>query len=280
MRPVTYRIAALALGSIICSIAINGFIRPLGLLSGGAAGVSIIINHLSGINLGLVLAMINIPLFMLAYKMLKREFVLYSLWSMGIFSVFLGITGGISRYIGVDNVLLSAIIGGTLNGIGVGINFRARGSQGGIDIIGAIFRKKWDISLGTTSLSINLCITAIGGLLFGRESFYYTIIVMYCTSLFIDKVQRRFETKKSVLIISDSQDEIAHALMKEMNRAITLLKGEGGYHKKEKNVIYTIVNPSEIGKIKMIVGRYDKNAFISVIETSDVKGYRFAERFI
>lgn len=102
MRPVTYRIAALALGSIICSIAINGFIRPLGLLSGGAAGVSIIINHLSGINLGLILAMINIPLFMLAYKMLNREFVLYSLWSMGIFSVFLGITGGISRYIGVD----------------------------------------------------------------------------------------------------------------------------------------------------------------------------------
>lgn len=280
MKPVAYRIAALALGSILCSIAINGFIRPLGLLSGGAAGVSIILNHLSGINLGLILAMINVPLFIIAYKMLSREFVLYSLWSMGIFSLFLGMTGGISRYIGVESVLLSAIIGGTLNGIGVGINFRARGSQGGIDIIGAVFRKKWDISLGTTSLGINLCITAIGGYLFGRESFYYTIIVMYCTAVFIDKVQKRFETKKSVLIISDSQEEIAQSLMKEMNRAITFLKGEGGYHKKDKNIIYTIVNPSEIGKIKAIVNRYDKNAFISVIETSDVKGYRFAERFI
>ncbi len=280
MRSVFFRILALAFGSILCSIAINGFIRPLGLLSGGAAGISIIINHLSGINLGLILALINVPLFILAYKMLNREFVLYSFWSMTVFSVFLGMTGGINEYIGVDNVLLSAVIGGTLNGMGVGINFRARGSQGGIDILGAVFRKKWDISLGTSSLAINLGITAIGGYLFGRNSFYYTVIVMYCTALFIDKIQEKFETKKSVLIISDSQEEIAQALMKEMNRAITFLKGEGGYHKKEKNIIYTIVNPSEISKIKAIVNRYDKNAFISVIETSDVKGYRFAERFI
>lgn len=279
IKPTT-RIMTLALGSLVCSVAINGFLRPLGLISSGITGISIILNHISSINIGLIVFTLNIPLFILAYFKLKREFVIYSLVNMIMFSTMLGLTGNVYKYIGVDNVMLSALVGGALNGIGMGITFRGRGSQGGIDILGAIIRKNWEISIGSALMLIDLAIIATGGYVFGIESFLYTLTALYIGYQFLDKVQATFDSKKSVMIISHKPKEIGTALMQEMNRAITYLKGEGGYTGNEKNIIYTIVNPREIPKIKKIVNEHDPNAFISVFETNEVRGYRFEERFI
>ncbi|MBP2028801.1 uncharacterized membrane-anchored protein YitT (DUF2179 family) [Acetoanaerobium pronyense] len=279
IKPTT-RIMTLALGSLVCSVAINGFLRPLGLISSGITGLSIILNHISSINIGLIVFTLNIPLFILAYFKLKKEFVIYSLINMIMFSTMLGLTGNVYQYIGVDNVMLSALVGGALNGIGMGITFRGRGSQGGIDIVGAIIRKNWEISIGSALMLIDLAIIATGGYVFGIESFLYTLTALYIGYQFLDKVQATFDSKKSVMIISHKPKEIGTALMQEMNRAITYLKGEGGYTGNEKNIIYTIVNPREIPKIKKIVNEHDPNAFISVFETNEVRGYRFEERFI
>ena len=196
------RILTLALGSLICAVGINGYLRPLGLLSGGATGIAIIMNHLTSFNIGLIVFAINIPLFVLAAFKLKREFVIYSMINMTMFSTLLGVTGEVYKYIGVDDIMLSAIVGGVLNGIGMGITFRGRGSQGGMDIIAALIRKKWDISLGNALMGANLVIIGWGGTIFGIKSFLYTIIVLFISYNFLDKVQTTFETKKSVMIIS------------------------------------------------------------------------------
>ncbi len=274
------RILTLALGSLICAVGINGYLRPLGLLSGGATGVAIIINHLSKINIGFIVFSINIPLFILAVFKLKKEFVIYSMINMTMFSTLLGMTGDVYKYIGVDDIMLSAIVGGVLNGIGMGITFRGRGSQGGMDIIAALIRKKWDISLGNALMGANLIIIGWGGTIFGLKSFLYTILVLYISYQFLDKVQVTFETKKSVMIIAENPVEIGEALMANMNRAITYLNGEGGYSHMEKQIIYTIISPREVSKLKKIVNEHDPRAFISVFETNEVRGYRFKERFI
>ncbi|SKB72818.1 Uncharacterized membrane-anchored protein YitT, contains DUF161 and DUF2179 domains [Acetoanaerobium noterae] len=274
------RILTLALGSLICAVGINGYLRPLGLLSGGATGIAIIMNHLTSFNIGLIVFAINIPLFVLAAFKLKREFVIYSMINMTMFSTLLGVTGEVYKYIGVDDIMLSAIVGGVLNGIGMGITFRGRGSQGGMDIIAALIRKKWDISLGNALMGANLVIIGWGGTIFGIKSFLYTIIVLFISYNFLDKVQTTFETKKSVMIISEHPKEIGDALMANMNRAITYLNGEGGYSHLEKQIIYTIINPREVSKLKKIVNDHDPKAFISVFETNEVRGYRFKERFI
>ena len=274
------RILTLALGSIICAVGINGYLRPLGLLSGGATGIAIILNHLSGMNIGLIVFIINIPLFVLASFKLKREFVIYSMINMSMFSTLLGLTGDVYKYIGVDDIMLSAIVGGVLNGIGMGITFRGRGSQGGMDIIAALIRKKWDISLGNALMGANLVIIGWGGTIFGINSFLYTIIVLFISYNFLDKVQTTFETKKSIMIISEHPKEIGEALMAGMDRAITYLQGEGGYSHMQKQIIYTIISPREVSKLKKIVNDHDPKAFISVFETNEVRGYRFKERFI
>ncbi len=274
------RILTLALGSIICAVGINGYLRPLGLLSGGATGVAIILNHLTNFNIGLIVFAINIPLFILASFKLKREFIIYSMINMTMFSALLGVTGDVYKYIGVDDIMLSAIVGGVLNGIGMGITFRGRGSQGGMDIIAALIRKKWDISLGNALMGANLVIIGWGGTIFGIKSFLYTLIVLFISYNFLDKVQNTFETKKSVMIISENPKEIGEALIAGMNRAITYLQGEGGYSHMEKQIIYTIISPREVSKLKKIVNEHDPKAFISVFETNEVRGYRFKERFI
>ena len=274
------RLFLLIIGSLFSSIAINGFLRPAGLISSGITGLSIIANHLTGMNIGIIVFVVNVPLFIIAYFNLKKEFVLYSLVNMMIFSALLGFTGSIYKYIELNDALLSAITGGVLNGIGMGITFRARGSQGGIDIIGVMIRRKWEISIGNALMILDFLIVLTGGYFLGIKSFLYTYIAIYISYFFLDQVQAIFNRKKSILIISNESETIGNLLIYEMNRAVTYIDGHGGYSGKEKKIIYTIIYDKEIPKIKGILKKVDPKAFISVLETSDIKGYRFEERFV
>lgn len=274
------RLLLLIIGSLFSSIAINGFLRPAGLISSGITGLSIIANYLTGMNIGIIVFAVNVPLFIIAFFNLKKEFVLYSLINMMIFSALLGFTGSIYKYIELNDALLSAITGGVLNGIGMGITFRARGSQGGIDIIGVMIRRKWEISIGNALMILDFLIVLTGGYFFGVKSFLYTSIAIYISYYFLDQVQAIFNRKKSIMIISNRSETIGNLLIYEMNRAVTYIDGHGGYSGKEKKIIYTIIYDKEIPKIKGILKKVDPEAFISVLETSDIKGYRFEERFV
>lgn len=274
------RLLSLIVGSLFSSVAINGFLRPAGLISSGITGLSIIANYLTGVNIGLIVFAVNVPLFILAYFNLKKEFVIYSLINMVIFSILLGFTGNIYKFIEVDDALLSAITGGVLNGIGMGITFRARGSQGGIDIIGVMIRRKWEISIGNALMLLDFLIVLTGGYIFGIKSFLYTSIAIYISYYFLDHIQTIFNRKKSIMIISNKPETIGNLLIYEMNRGVTYIDGHGGYSGKEKKIIYTIIYDKEIPKIKGILKKVDPEAFISILETSDIKGYRFEERFV
>lgn len=279
MNPLT-RIINLSLGSLFCAVAINGFLAPNHLLSGGVGGMSIILNYLFNINIGLVVLIINIPLFLGAYKKLDKDFIIYSLIAMIIYSSIIGLTVNIHEYIRVDDLMLSSIFGGVLNGIGMGITFRSKASQGGTDIVAALIKKKWDINLGTALMGLNLIIVSVGGGIFGIKKAMYTLIAMYVAYQVLDKIQLAFDVKKSAMIISDLSEEISKDIMNKMGRGVTFLQGEGGYSKDSKKVIYTIISPLELPKLKDIVLKYDKDAFISVNEIKEVKCKGFTESFI
>lgn len=274
------RLVLLFIGSLISAIGVNGFLKPIGLLSGGVTGISLILNHLSGINIGVLIYAMNIPLFAIAYFHLKKEFLKYSLINMTFYSVLVGLTEGMGSLIPGQDVMVAALFGGVLNGLGMGLIFRGRGSQGGMDIVAMLVRQKWDFSIGRLLMLFNLGIVAWGSTIFGIQSFFYTLISMYIGYNFVDKVQVLFETKKSLIIISKYPKIIGNVLIKDMNRAVTYLKGEGGYTHKEKYIIYTIINPRELPRIKEIIAKYDKDAFLSVEEKVEVQGYRFEQRFL
>ncbi len=265
----------IVLGNFLCTIAFNAFFIPSKLLSGGVGGLALMNQYLTGIPSGITVFIINIPIFLIGARMVDREFAIYGFISMFIFSTLLTLTNGIDRYIILDDILLGAVIGGVLNGTGMGLMFRNRTSQGGLDIIAAILKKKYNINIGTGLMIINTVIISLSSLLFGIRPAMYTLISMYIGYQVLDKVQIGFNVKKNVVIVSNKSEELADRIIGELNRSVTFLEGSGGYKKENKHVIYCIVTSKEIVKLKDIIDRVDPSAFLIINDVVEVKGSTF-----
>ena len=267
-------------GSLLGGISFNLFLIPHKLLSGGVSGVALILNYIAGLNPGVLIFIFNIPIFIAGYKFVDREFILLSLLGMTVFSISIDMFSFLSDYIYIEDTLLSCLYGGVLNGLGMGIVFKNRASQGGIDIVAVIFKKYYSINLGRTSLMINIIIIAIASFFFGLEPAMYTLVSMYVASTVLDKVQQGFGNSKSVMIITDHEQQVADAILQTLDRGVTYLEGEGAYTGNKKKVIYCIVALKQLAKLKQIVNDIDSSAFMAVSDTAEVLGYGFGNRGI
>ena len=155
------RYIVITAGITISSIGINGFLKPAHLLGGGVAGLSVALNYVSNMNIGVLSFLINIPIFILGFIFLEKEFCITSLVNMLIFSTVLGLTQNIGHYIPVNDVLLQTVYGGILGGIGLGLVFKAKSSLGGTDIIAAILKIKKNIPMKDTGLFMNFLIVCL-----------------------------------------------------------------------------------------------------------------------
>ncbi len=269
------KLGAIIIGNLLCSIALNGFFIPNKLLSGGVGGISIMIYYLTQIPTSLLIFAINIPIFLIGMRIIDKEFIAYSFISMVFLSFSVELTAGIGQYIVLDDIILSAVFGAIFNGVGMGILFRSRVSQGGLDIIAAIFKKKYNINVGTGLMAFNTLIVVIASTLFGLEPAMYTLISMYIGYQIVDKVQEGLDQKKNVMLVSDNAEEIAEVIMKKLNRGVTFLQAEGAYSKSNKKVIYCILTTTQIGKLKEIIEQYDPKAFMTIQSIQEVKGTGF-----
>lgn len=269
----------IVIGSILCAVAINLFIIPSNLLSGGISGIALIIQYLSGMPVGITVLILNIPLFILSVLKINKKFTI--LTGLGLLSLSGGLilTTPLTKMlspVAEASKLLYCIYGGTLNGLGLGIVFTNYGSTGGLDIISMYMKKKYDVNLGSVSFAINFIIVSIGAILFQFTVGLYTLVSMYITSIAMEKVIKGFNTQKMLLIITTKQDEVSSAIMDELHRGITVLYGEGAYSHEQKNVLYCIVSLSQLPKVKHIVKSIDDKAFLSIIDTSEVQGKGFS----
>lgn len=269
------RVFMILLGSLLSAIAMNGFIIPHKLLSGGIAGIALISQYLSGLPAGYLILILNIPIFLIGLKAVDKDFVLFSLLGMVSLSVFLVLTKELSSIVKVHDILLSCVYGGVIGGIGAGIVFRNRASQGGIDIIAVIAKRKTGINIATLSFAINIVIVSVGAVVVNVEKAMYTLILMYITAVVVDKVIVGFDIKKMLLIITDKEQEVSSAIMNDLERGVTFFYGEGAYTGDRKKVLYCIITINQLAKIKKIVEDIDETAFISVVDASEVNGTGF-----
>lgn len=274
------RYSIIIVGITIMSIGVNGFLRQAHLLSGGVAGVSTAINYLSNINVGLITFFINIPIFILGFIFLDKDFLITSLINMILFSVIIGITQEIGSIIPVDDILLQSVYGGILCGVGNGLVFRTKSSLGGTDIIGAILKNKLNIEMKNTSFGINLAIVSVSSLLFGLNLALYTLIAMFINAQVMSYIKDALNDEKAVMVFSNNSQPIANEIMETLVRGVTFLNAEGGYTQEKKKIIYCVVLSREIPKIKEIALKYDERAFISVNDINEVKGKGFKEKFL
>lgn len=263
-------------GCIIASLGVNLFLSHARLLSGGATGVALIFQYLSGIQAGVVVFIINLPLFVLSYIFLSKSFTLYSAIGMVSLSVALIITKPFSSLIKLDDVLLYCIYGGVLCGVGYGIVFLRNGSTGGTDIITMLIRKKYsNFEIGKLGFAINCLIIIAGAIIFGIPKALYTLISIFVQGAVLDRVLKGFNTRKLMFIITNESQNIIDFVLKDLNRGITSLPMEGEYTHNKAKMLYCIVTTGEMLALKNKIYAVDPKAFITIIDTSEVRGKGF-----
>lgn len=267
------KIVQILFGSLIVSISVNGLFIPHRLLSGGVTGIAMLLHYFLDFSTGLVIFLINIPIFALGFSYISRRFAILSLIGMLSFSLFLVLTRNIR--IPLDDLTLVAVFGGILNGIGMGIVFRRRGSLGGTDIVAVIFNRFASFSLGSVLMAINAIILTLSAIYFNIQLALYTMIAMYISTQVIDFVQEGLNYRKSIIIISDRAEEITSRILLKLHRGVTFLHGEGAYTHRQKEIIYCIIKTMELPKLKEIVSQIDPQAFMSVTDTKEVLGRGF-----
>ncbi len=269
------RVAIILLSSFIFSISLNLFVTPNRFLSGGISGIALILQYLTSINAGYYIILLNIPLFVLSYLKLDKQFTLLTIIAIVSQSFFLIITKDISKLYHPNDLILSGIYAGVINGFAIGNIFKFHGSMGGTDIISMIFRKRSNINIGKLSFIINIVIVSIGSVFFGIEKGLYTLIAMYISSSVIDQVIKGFNKKNLVFIVTTKEEIIIEKITRDLRRSATVIRGKGAYSQMDKTVIYCVVGTSQIPRIKQIVERTDAGAFMSILDASQVQGKGF-----
>jgi len=262
-------------GALLAAFAINLFLAPHAIVSGGVSGIAIIINRLFGFPMGMTVLLLNIPLFILGAFFLGNSFGIKSLYGALIFSVLLDLTANIKAL--SDNMLLCAIFGGLLLGIGFGAIFLSGATTGGTDILAALGNKAIRaIDIGKWFLIIDTLII-ISGIAFikNTESLLSGIIALLLSSLVMDYIISGANTAKLVYIISDESEKIAQEILNSLSRGVTGIKIQGMYTQSSRTMLMCVVKRFELQKLEKIALKYDEKSFIILTGAHQVTGEGF-----
>lgn len=262
-----------ALACVVMAFNINYFFVGNKLAEGGVSGLSLIIHYLSNIDVSYLYFALNIPLIILAYIFLGKNFLLKTFFATFVLSVFLKVFASFSEPL--DDILLAAIFGGAINGIAIGIVFYAGGSTGGMDIVAKIVNKYTGIPISRILLATDFIVLSIVAVIFGKVIFMYTLISLVISSKMIDIIQVGIYSAKGVTIITTKEDEIRKRIMEDTGRGITLIDAKGGYTQKEIGMLYCVVGQYQLIKVKTIVKEVDPSAFMIVADVHEVIGNGF-----
>lgn len=275
------------LGTTILALGINWFTSPLGLVTGGLSGVSIIVQELSSKMLGFAIPLwltnfvLNIPLFAISIKQRGLKFAKKSLWSVILLSCALWYTQFIPNIFVVgDDLLLGSVFGGALLGLGIGTVLKAGATTGGTDMLAAIIRfisPKFPIA--KVMLGIDGLIILSGFFVFGSTKAMYAIISVFITSKIITSVLEGVNYAKATFIMSEKNEIIAQEIMNKIPRGVTGLKATGKYTNSDKEMLFVIVSQKEITRLRELIREIDKNAFVAIADVREVLGEGFIEDY-
>lgn len=265
------KLASIIIGAFFIAIALNTLLLPNKILSGGVAGLAGLLNIIFNIQPSTSVILLNIPLFILAYFFINRKFFVFSLIGMLSLSFFIKLTSNFT--IETSDILVAAIAGGILSGLGSGIIIRFNCSTGGGDIIAKIMYKYFGYSISLVILLFNCLIILLSISFFGLDKAIYTLLSMFISSRVSGFVIEGLSFKKSIFIVSDKHDEITNTIINQLHRGVTLFDGEGAFTHTSKHILYCIVGTREVAKLKLLIKKIDPLAFITITQTSQVIGH-------
>ena len=266
----------LILGCVIYGVGFQFFMYHNAIPTGGVAGVAMIINYLTGFPVGIMGIIINIPLFAVAWKKLGWRFMLASAAGMALSSLMVDALA-LTPVNLTSEPLLGCVFGGLIKGFGLGMVYATGATTGGVDIVAKLLRRKYQyINFGTIILILDVAIIVAFAVIFQRyDSAMYGLIAMFICSKVIDFVLYGALTSKLCYIISDSSEKVKTDIVNKMHRGVTLLRGEGAYSGREKQVLLCVVKRQQVMELRQLVRESDEKAFLIFTDARDVYGKGF-----
>ena len=266
----------MAAGSFLYALSITALIDANMLSAGGVTGVSTLIHRFTNIPTGLLVFVINIPIIILGFVKLGKNFIVKTAIATAMVSLSLEIT---ERYIPAyetDNIL-AAIFGGIIMGLGLSFVFMRGGTTGGVDIIAKVINRRFrHLTVGRVLLTMDGLVIIITAIVFRNiETALYSVIAMFVSSKDMDTVLYGSDKGKIIYIVTDNPEEISKAIIERVARGVTMLKAKGAYTGKEKEMLMCTVRLNEVSAVYSVVNEFDKNAFVVVGEAGDILGEGF-----
>lgn len=266
----------IALGSATFALGFDLFLEPNAVNVGGMTGLAMVIRKVIGMgSVGLISALLNVPLFLLGYRYLGRKFFIGSLLGTLFSALFLELFTLLP--VPETEPLLGALYGGLFSGVGLGLVFLAGASTGGTDIIVRFLKRKFpDLRLGKLMLALDVAIALLTGFVFHDiNKTLYSIITLYVCSVSLDGVLYGLDYSTVAMIISDHFEQIAQSIDRQLDRGVTYLDGKGFYSQQDKTVLLCAVRKRQVGQLKELVSTIDPNAFMILQEAHQVLGEGF-----
>ena len=286
-RKTLRRVGMIVLGNLSYAMGVNLMINPIHLYSGGFTGIAQLIRtflisflHVPQIGnldyMGIIYFLLNVPFFLMAYKVMGRKFCITTLISIAMASAFLAIIPVPATPI-VDDRILASMVGGIGSGFGAGLVLKAGSSQGGQDLIGVCLAKTHpDFKVGAIGIIISVCIYTICLFMYDVQTVFYSIIFAVMTGIFIDKVHT--QNIKIECMIFTKKEGLDKAILEDLNRGVTIWNGLGGYTGDDTHVLVTVISKYEETHLREIIAEVDPDAFMIITDNARVAGY-FQKRF-
>ena len=276
LSPVT--LIMLTIAGVINAFGVVLFLSPVNLYDSGISGTSMLFSQLTDLPLAVFLILLNIPLFLYGLKRLGIAFTIRSIYAVIVYSVASSVFAGflssepVSPIVGGD-LLLCAIFGGIISGIGSGTTLRFGGAIDGMEVLAVIFSHSLNITVGTFVMVYNAALYIVAGILMGSWVLpLYSILTYMAGIKAVDFIVEGLDKTKAAMIITNHPQEICKELSAAFGTGITLMDAHGYYSNESKTIVYFVVNRFQIARMRAIVQDIDDNAFISITEVSDLFG--------
>lgn len=263
-------------GAFLAGTGINLFLEPMGIAPGGISGIAVIISYVFNgiIPVGILTFALNLPLFIVGYKYIGRNFIYKSVIGTALFSFMLDLTSSFGSILKGDNKLLYALWGGAAIGCGFGMIFRGGASTGGTDIIARLMQKKINMmTIGKAVLWLDFVFLAVVAFVYKSiEAALYTGVAVFVASKVVDAVEAGINYAKEITVFTEKPEEMAEEIISRLGRGVSVIEAKGMYSKQKKYLVVCVVYNRQVTEIRKIINKYDSSAFVIIKEVRETMG--------
>ncbi len=264
------------LGNAVLAFTVAAFLVPQGIIMGGATGIGLTIGHFIALDLSAIIFLVNIVLFVLGTIVLGKKFALTTLISTFVYPVFLSVMRSIPGITELtDNIMLAALYGGALLGLGIGLVVRVGASTGGTDILALVLHKWFHISLAVFVYVVDFTVLLCQALFSNSEQILYGILVLIVSTMALNRVMLMGQAQIQLFIITEKYEEVKEKVLKEMDAGVTMVHIETGYGAKQQKGVLCVIPNRKLYSINQMVQMIDPQAFITITQINEVRGRGF-----